>query len=126
MATGPVNDPGNENILGGLLAIRQYAQAQLGRETALAAAAAGRAWDQRGCQKWTEKHGQIVGLADRPGGAEDDGSQCKGYSQETEQQTPGCGVEERLEYGWLIQGCQCLGSEETSGQSGCRETAMDR
>lgn len=125
METGPVKDAGNENILGGLLAIGECPQAQLGRETALAAAV-GRGRDQGGCQKWNEKHGQIVGQVDGPGEAEDNGSQGKGYSQETEQHVAGCGVEKRFEYGWLIQGCQCLVSEETGGQRGRREAAMDR
>lgn len=125
METGPVKDAGNEDILGDLLAIAGYSQAQLGRETALAAGV-GRVQDQEGCQKWNEEHRQIVDQVDRPGEAEDNGNQGWGYSQETEQHAPECGVEESLEYGWLIQGCQCLGSEEMGGQSGCRETAMDR
>lgn len=67
-----------------------------------------------------------MGQGDRPGEAEDNGNQGRGYSQQTEQHAPGCGVEERLEYGWLIQGCQCPRSEEMVGQWGCRETALDR
>lgn len=63
---------------------------------------------------------------DRPGEAEDNGNQGRGYSQETEQHAPGCGVEERLEHGRLGQGCPCPGREETVGQWGCRETAMDK
>lgn len=38
METGPLKDAGNEDFLGDLLAIGGYAQAQVGRKTALTAA----------------------------------------------------------------------------------------
>lgn len=31
-----------------------------------------------------------------------------------------------MDHGQLVQSCRCLGSEETGGERGCRETAMDR
>lgn len=116
METGPVKDAGSQDILDDLQAIAGYAQALLGQQIALAAAVE-RAQDQGHCQEWNEEHGQIVIQADRPEEAEDNGNQGRGYSPETE---------ENYEYGWLIQGCQGLGIQETGGQRGCRETAMDR
>lgn len=67
-----------------------------------------------------------MGQVNRPGEAEGNGSQGMGYSQETEQHAPGYRVDKSLAYGWLIQGYQCLGTEETGCQRGCRETGMDR